>query len=250
MTNPEAVSSLKRIGRVCALIALLAMAWFVWQTPAPAPEPVTVHTSLPTPPVAHPAKNHDTSKSTNHNSNSGKQLAGIMQAPTPELWRVVTRRIVWRAAVKALEQRLKDAKLKPIKLKRKEPVIMHAFDDASLFRTAEAAENARKKWLKKHIEATVIKANIEVGKDIYMVGLGRFFLTEYAEQIQTRLKQIGKPYRYERRTVTIPVYRFTFPAQPKVEAEKLWESLQDMGVATPVMMPEKAFKKAYGSKKR
>jgi hypothetical protein len=227
---------MQRIGQGLTLIILAGLAWFVWQPPAPAPSPVAVYAPIPELPVSNqPTKPAATSPN-----------KVVLQAPKLPQWRVVTRRIVWSAAVKALEERLKEAELSPIKLKRKEPVIMHAFDDAALFRTAKAAEAARKKWLKANIEATVIKANIEVNKDIYMVGLGRFFLTEYAEQIQNRLKQIGKPYRYERRTVTIPVYRFTFPARHKREAEKLWQQLQDLGVATPVLMPEKEFQKAYG----
>jgi hypothetical protein len=228
---------MRRIGQGLTLVILAGLAWFVWQPPAPAPIPVAVYAPIPELPVGNPATQP---------SSAASPKNVVLQPPKLPQWRVVTRRIVWSAAVKTLEERLKEAELSPIKLKRKEPVIMHAFDDAALFRTAKAAEAARKKWLKAHIEATVIKANIEVNKDIYMVGLGRFFLTEYAEQIQNRLKQIGKPYRYERRTVTIPVYRFTFPARDKRKAEKLWQQLQDLGVATPVLMPEKEFQKAYG----
>ncbi len=231
-----------RAGRAAGMAILLGLAWFVWQPPAPAPGPVPVVASLPEPPAG------DMAGMSRPKEAAPENTAQAFAPPParPHLWRVVTRRIVWKAAVRTLEQRLRDAGLQPIKIRRKEPVIMHAFDDASLFATASAAEAARREWQKQHIEATVIKANIEVGKDIYMVGLGRFYLTEYAEQIQNRLKQIGKPYRYERRTVTIPVYRFTFPPRDKRAAESLWQKLQNLGVATPVLMPEKEFRKAYG----
>ncbi len=239
---------MQRLGQGLTLIFLIAMAWLIWQPPAPAPDPSVVIAQIPEPPVARHQPKHPV-----HSEQSGKDTGQTAKveppAPAQHLWRVVTRRIVWRAAVKTLAARLKESGLKPIRLKRREPVIMHAFDDASLFATAKAAEAAKKQWQKKHIEASVIKTNIEIDKDIYMVGLGRFYLTEYAEQIQNRLKQIGKPYRYERRTVTIPVYRFSFPPRPKREAEQLWQQLQDLGVATPVLMPEKEFQKAYGKKK-
>jgi len=234
---------MQKIGQVLTLIVLAGVAWFVWQPPAPAPNPAAVYAPMPEAPLVTPVIQPEGSPDTEQ---ADPDAVPEIAPPLPQ-WRVVTRRIVWKAAVNTLEERLNEAELAPIKIKRKEPVIMHAFDDASLFRTQAAAEAARKKWLKEHIEATVIKANIEVNKDIYMVGLGRFFLTEYAEQIQNRLKQIGKPYRYERRTVTIPVYRFSFPARDKREAEKLWQQLQDLGVATPVLMPEKEFQKAYGN---
>jgi len=227
----------KRAGQAALLLGLLLLAWFIWQPPAPAPGPEPVIAMLPEPPPQKP-------EAPRRQAEPAKPVAASPKKQ--HLWRVVTRRIVWSAAVKTLEKRLKEAGLEPIRLKRREPVIMHAFDDATLFATREAAEKARREWLKKNIEATVIKANIEVGKDIYMVGLGRFYLTEYAEQVQNRLKAIGKPYRYERRTVTIPVYRFSFAPLPKREAEKLWQQLQDMGVATPVLMPEAEFQKAYG----
>ena len=233
---------MQRIGQALTLVILAGLAWLVWQPPAPSPSPVAVYAPIPEAPSG-----GSVSQASGHASLASPQQI-VAQTRKPPQWRVVTRRIVWSAAVRTLEERLVEAGLSPIKLKRKEPVIMHAFDDAALYRTAEAAEAAKKKWLKKNIEATVIKANIEVNKDIYMVGLGRFYLTEYAEQIQNRLKQIGKPYRYERRTVTIPVYRFTFPARNKRESEKLWQQLQDLGVATPVLMPEKEFQKAYGKR--
>jgi hypothetical protein len=66
--------------------------------------------------------------------------------------------------------------------------------------------------------------------------------------MQERLKRIGKPYRYERRTVIIPAYRFVFNPMEKDKATKSWQKLQNLGIAEPVMMRESEFQKLYGKK--
>ena len=203
---------------------LLWLAWVAWQPPETVSDLYAVKGNLPTAP-------DDTS-------------AG--SAAPRDLWRVVTRRIVWPEAAKTLKQRFADADLKAIEIKTREPVIMHAFDDGRIFKDLKSATRAKDEWRKQQVDADVIKVSIEVGKEVYMVGLGRFYLAEYAEQMQNQLRRIGKPYRYEQRTVELPVWRFTFPATGKATAEKMWAKLQDLGVASPTIMPEEKFEELYG----
>lgn len=220
------------MGRIVLLIIFSALAWFVWQQPSPAPVPTAVRSSipaLPLQPVHSPTEN----------------AAAPAEQEPEKLWRVVTRRLVTPAAAKALNQRLKTMNLKPIMIKRREPVEMHVFDDQLLFSSPEKAIMARKDWLKQNIEASIIK----VDDDLYLVDLGRFFQTEYAEDMQKRLKKIGKPYRYQRRSVPIPTWRFTFAASGKQQAEKIWKQLQSSGISMPVLMPEKRFQETYGDRK-
>lgn len=213
--------------RAFLLLLLGGLAWIAWQPPQlPVPSGKVVG-SLPAPPAA--------------DSGSGPP-AITSQAQ----WRVITRRIVWKQAVRTLRQRLRENGLTPIILHRREPVALHAFDDGRIFPDYQSAVKAKEQWKKRGIEADVVKTSVEVGKNIYLVSLGRFYLTEYAEQMQNRLRRIGKPYRYERRNVEIPAWRFTFPPMSKPEAERLWKRLQDLGVATPSLMPEEEFLKAYG----
>jgi len=119
---------------------------------------------------------------------------------------------------------------------------MHAFDDQFLFSSRKNAAKAQKDWLKRKIKATVIKIN---GK-LYTVDLGHFFYIEYAEDMQKRLKKAGKPYRYQRRNVTIPAWRFTFAPTGRQQAGKLWKQLQSSGISMPVLMPEERFQETYG----
>lgn len=220
------------MGRTILLLIFSALAWFVWQQPAPAPVPAAVRSSipgLPTQPDHSPAEN--SAKPTKQQSD--------------ELWRVVTRRLVTPVAAKALNQRLQELNLEPIMFESRESIEMHAFDDQVLFNSYEKAIASKNYWLKNNIEASVI----QVDDDHYMVGLGRFFQTEYAEEMQERLEAIGKPYRYQRRNVPIPTWRFTFAASGKQQAEKIWKQLQTSGISMPVLIPEKRFQETYGNRK-
>jgi len=203
---------------------LIALAWLAWQTPARAPEPRTLRVTIPEPP------------------------ASTGQSPVADktMWYILTRRVVSKAAVSSLQRRLTSMKLTPVTVKAQEDVIMHAFDDAILFKTNREAWAASRIWNSHGIESTVIKAE-EAG--VYLIGLGRFYQTKYAEGIQRKLDKIGRKYRYQQRTVPIPTWRFTFPASDKQQAEKLWKKLHDTGVIMPVMMPEDRFLELYGESK-
>jgi len=217
--------------RTVLLLLFTALAWFVWQQPAPAPAPATVRNSMPVLPLQPTHSPDDTAKA--------------IELKPDELWRVVTRRLVTTVAAKALNQRFQELNLEPIMFENREPVEMHAFDDPVLFDDYKTAIAEKNNWLKENIEANVIK----VDDDHYMVAIGRFFQIEYAEGIQTRLKKIGKPYRYQRRSVPIPTWRFTFAASGKQQAEKIWKQLQTSGISMPVLMPEKRFQETYSDRK-
>jgi len=215
---------MKALVRSLLVLALLWLTWIAWQPPQTTVHQQAVKATLPAMP------------------------SGAGSTDNRDQWRVVTRRIVWGEAVKTLEQRFGEAGLTPIKIKTREPVIMHAFDDGRIFQDFKEAAKIKSEWEKQKVDADVIKVSIEVGKTVYMVGLGRFYLTEYAEQMQNRLRQVGKPYRYEQRTVELPVWRFTFPPSDKASAAKLWEKLQDLGVASPTLMPQDKFEEIYGKR--
>ncbi|HXH64107.1 MAG TPA: hypothetical protein VNH42_01200 [Mariprofundaceae bacterium] len=157
------------------------------------------------------------------------------------LWRVVTRRLVWGQAAKAMQERLQQAGFSPILLQRKEPVEMHAFDDATLYQDYPSAAKAAAAWRKLGFDANVIKA-----PSAYLVGLGRFFIASYAEQMQERLQRAGRKYRYQRRMVEIPTFRFTFPPESHAEADALWQQIQNLGIADPILMPESRFQQMFG----
>ncbi|PIQ32285.1 MAG: hypothetical protein COW62_07830 [Zetaproteobacteria bacterium CG17_big_fil_post_rev_8_21_14_2_50_50_13] len=170
----------------------------------------------------------------------------IIQVPEQEdaadmLWRVMTRRMVWKKGFEDMQARLVGKGLSPVVLKREEPVELHAYDDVRLFDSFAEANKVKESWLKKGFEADVL----ETGDSLYRVGLGRFYLDEYAGEMEQRLKDAGETYRYERRTVVIPSYRLVFPAQPKQKAQHLWDRLRDMGVASPILMPAREFDQLY-----
>ena len=218
--------------RTVLLLIFSALAWFAWQQPAPAPTPVAVRGSIPDLPL------QPTHNSTENITESAEQGSDA-------LWRIVTRRLITPAAAMALSQRLKELNLEPIMFTGRETVEMHAFDDLTLFNSREKAVLAQKGWLGKNIEASIIKTS----DGLYIVDLGRFFQIEYAEGMQKRLKKISKPYRYERRNVPIPTWRFTFAASDKQQAEKIWKQLQSMGLSMPVLIPEEQFQKTYADRK-
>lgn len=214
------------LGRMLLLLLLLGLAWFAWQRPEQPPAgPQSVRMLLPAAPAV---------------------VAAAPEAETaqPEagLWRLVTHRIVWHESVKALAKRLREAGLNPRQLQQLEQVEMHVFDDPRSFATHAEAARARHEWLVAGVQADILKAP---GGKGYIVGLGRLYMSEYAEQLQSQLKRIGKPYRYERRNVELPVWRFVFPAMAKKDADTLWQRLQQMGVADPVLVPEDRFRELY-----
>jgi len=206
-----------------SLLSLLTLAAIiVWLKPASAPEPARVRVAVPTTPV----------------SQQTTEPASINT-----LWRVVTRRVVSKDAIYAITRRLTAMGLKPITIRSQEDVIMHAFDDAVLFPSRKEAWAASKVWRDRDIEITIIEAK----KSVYLIGLGRFYQSNYAQGMQNRLKKIGREFRYQQRTVPIPTWRFTFPAMQKGAAEKLWKRLNNSGVIMPVQIPEKQFQALYGS---
>ncbi len=152
-----------------------------------------------------------------------------------EKWRVFTRRMVWKKAVDAFHERLKDKNIEAIVLERNEEVMLHVFDDPRRFTSRKDAVKAEKDWKIKEVDI------LQREDGSFMLGLGRFYLPAYAEQRQDTLKKTGKAYVYEKHTKVIPTYRFIFPALPEQEAEMLWKSIQEMGAVDPVMMSENEF---------
>lgn len=198
-----------------ALTLFTALAWVAWTPAPPPPDQSSVQGTLTDAPA------------------SGR----------PSLWRVVTRRLVWGQAAKSMQQRLQQAGFSPVMLERRENVPMHAFDDATIYASDAAAAKAAAAWGKLGFQANVIQT-----PNGYLVGLGRFFIASYAEQMQARLKRAGRPYRYQQRMVEIPTFRFTFAPADHDAAKRLWQKLQDLGFAEPVLMPETRFNQMYGDK--
>jgi hypothetical protein len=163
-------------------------------------------------------------------------------------WRVITRRMVWKQGVDDMEERLLDAGLKPEIIQKREPTELHAFDDPRIFQSFGEASKVKAMWNKLGIDADVLNHLTKDDKPVFKVGLGRFYLIEYAQRMQEKLKKTKLPYIYEQRTVTIPGYRFVFPAMSKDEAEILWKRLQDMGVGDPVVIQQQEFEKLYANK--
>jgi len=197
-----------------ALLLAAWLAWHAWQPPVTIQPKATVRAEVPK-----------------------------MKDAGPVLWRIVTKRMVWKQAIASMRDRLYREGFETQLLVKREPVELHAFDDPRGFKTKAAAEKVKAHWRKKKIDAEVVKREIT-----FAVALGRFYLTSYAEQMQARLKTIGKPYTYERRTVTIPAYRFVFEPMEKAEAEKSWKRLQDLGIAEPSMMKESQYQNLFGKK--
>ena len=205
------------------LIVLLGVATIlIWQKPASAPTPAKVRVTLPTAPTSHDS---------------------VQNSDIHTHWRVVTRRVVSKDALRSLTRRLKSMGLKPMTIHHQEEVTMHAFDDAQLYKTHKEAWFGSKIWRDQGIEITVIEAQ----KDTFLIGLGRFYQLNYALGMQKRLKTVGKKFRYQQRTVPIPTWRFTFPPMQKEDAEKLWLKLNNSGVMMPIQIPELRFQELYGT---
>lgn len=156
-----------------------------------------------------------------------------------EKWRVFTRRMVWGQAVDTFRDRLKEKNIQALVLERKEEVMLHVFDDPRSFTSFTQAANAKKEW---HIEEVDILKR-ENGQ--FYLGLGRFYLTAYAEKREKALNKTKKAYNYEQRRKVIPTYRFIFPPLPEKEAEILWNTIQEMGAVDPVMMTENEFNATF-----
>jgi len=204
----------KNLTSFILLVLLTWLAWTSWQSPRVIPEAQKIRASIP---------------------------ESVETVPT--LWRVVTRRMVWKKAAEAMHARLEETGLPVITIGRKEEVELHAFDDVRIFIKRDEAVRAKKAWEKRGFEASIIKPDARFG-----VALGRLYLAAYAKQLQSRLRKSGMKYRYERRKVNIPTWRFTFPAASHAEAEKLWQRIQSLGVAEPSLMPEKQFQTLYNKK--
>jgi len=162
-------------------------------------------------------------------------------------WRVISRRMVWKKAVDGMQKRLLDAGLKAEVIQKREPVELHAFDDPRIFEKESEAGKVKAMWQKLGIEADVLKHLTKDDQHVFKVGLGRFYMSEYAEAMQEELKKTQKPYHYERRMVSIPSYHFVFPPMTKGEAEIIWKRLQNIGIADPVIIQQSEFKKLYPS---
>lgn len=212
---------MNRIVRIALILLLGLAAILIWQKPASAPTPAKVRLAVPVQPAT----------------------GDIEAMSSSELWRVVTRRVVSKDAIYTLTRQLKSMGLEPITIRHQEDVIMHAFDDAQLYTTRKAAWEGSKVWRDQGINISIIEAQ----KDLFLIGLGRFYQSNYAEGMQKRLRAVDKEYRYQQRTVPIPTIRFTFTPMQKADAEKLWQKLNNSGVMMPVQIPEKQFQKLYGN---
>ena len=212
---------MNRTVRISLLLLLGTVAMLVWLKPASSPTPATVRISLPAQPTVN----------------------GIKPENIDALWRVITRRVVSKAAIYSLTKRLQSMNLEAVTIRNKEDVTMHAFDDVVLYKTRAEAWKASKFWRDHGIAVSVIEAK----KDVHMIGLGRFYQGNYAEGMQKQLSTIGKEFRYQQRSVPIPTWRFTFAPMTKKDAENLWKRLNDSGVMMPIQMPERRFQELYGS---
>jgi len=206
---------IKRLPNLLILCLLALLVWFLWQKPAVSPEQPIVRIALPH------AERSATAEAT--------------------LWRVVTRRLVSHASVNTLSYRLQQMGLTPMEIRSQEEVTLHAFDDARQYNSWQDASAASEQWKAKGVDVNVIK----VDDSLYMLGLGRLYQEKYALLLQQKLRQTGMLYRYQRRTVSVPTWRFTFAATDRGRAETLWKQLEDTGVMMPVLMPESRFQIQY-----
>lgn len=197
----------RRLGVGLLLAACLGLVWLAWR-PLPPSAPTTAHRAVP--------------------------------GQDDELWRVVTRKRVWRQGAEELQRRLEAAGLVATILERRETVGMHAFDDVHSYPTRAEAEAAMLRWRGQGFEASLQETDHGFG-----VSLGRFYLPEHAEHLHQRLRQTGMPFHYEQRQVVIPVYRLALPAAEQQEAEALWRRVQALGIADPMLMTEEQFQSVF-----
>jgi len=170
-------------------------------------------------------------------------ITALEEKTGPQLWRLITRRVISKAGLVALTDRLDQLQLKSIIIQNREDITMHAFDDAELFNSREKAEIAAKVWQSHNIETNVIDAD----NGIFLLSLGRFYQAAYATAMQQRLKAIKREFRYQNRTIPIPTWRFTFAPANRASSEKLWRELNQTGVIMPILMSEESFQAQYGN---
>ena len=218
------------LGRAILVILFAGLAWLAWQKPAPAPESAPVRAVIPVPPA----------QSIETNSIETEQPT---EPADKQLWRVVTHRLVTPDAATTLQRQLQELQLKPLIIQSRESVTLHAFDDPDRFQTQAEAVSREQTWLQDNIDAFVIQDE----DGLYMVGLGRFYQVEHAEQMQDKLRNTARPYSYQRRTIPIPISRFTFAASERAEADRLWKQLEAAGIMMPVLMQESHFQELYGN---
>ncbi len=216
------MSTVITLSQLTLAIALAISAWFFWQAPQPASNQPPVKVMLPA------------------NIN---MIADSAEENTPQLWRLITRRVISKAGLVALTDRLNQLQLESIIIQNREEVTMHAFDDAVLFKSREKAKVAAKTWQSHNIETNVIDAD----NGIFLLSLGRFYQAAYATAMQQRLKAIKRKFRYQNRTIPIPTWRFTFPPADRSSSEKLWRELNQTGVVMPILMSEESFQAQYGN---
>jgi len=151
------------------------------------------------------------------------------------MWRVFTKRMVWDKAVTTFQERLEESGIETVILKRNESVMLHVFDDPRHFNSRDEAVKAQKTWDIEEVDL------LKRQDGSYMLGLGRFYIAEYAQKRQQELDENGGKYTYNKQTKVIPTYRFVFPSLPEPEAQRLWERIQKAGAVEPIMMPTNEF---------
>jgi len=209
---------MKRLVTFILVTACIALTWQAWNPPVVQNHVTRIHMSIPDTPSL----------------NAGP-------------WRVMTRRMISKQAVHGMLERLLEAGFQPKLIQKRELVELHAFDDPQIFKTQSEAAKIKAKWRAMGIEADVLHHLTKDDEKVFKVGLGRFYMSEYAEAMQEQLKKSNQPYNYERRMVSIPSYHFIFPEMTKNEAEILWKRLQNLGLADPIIMQQSKFKSLYPS---
>jgi len=226
------ITPLKTLSQLICTATLAMLAWYSWQAPmSEQTSPSSVRVTLPHQAIE--AVSATPAQQIRHNSGQKET----------QRWRVITRRVITKAARTALKHRLLQMQLKPIRIQHTEAVTMHAFDDAVLFSSRKQANHVALFWQAHNIQTNIIKAN----EGVYLLALGRFYLLAYATETQQRLIKTGRKFRYQKRSVPIPSWRFTFAPESKKASEKLWRRLNASGVIMPVMMPEDRFQASYGA---
>jgi len=207
---------MKRLFIYIMVTASVALTWLAWNPPRIQNHLTRIHMALPETPSL----------------NAGP-------------WRVMTRRMISKQAVNGMRKRLLETNFHPELIQKREPVELHAFDDPRIFKKQSEAGKVKAKWRAMGVEADVLHHLTKNDEKVFKVGLGRFYMSEYAEAMQEQLKRSKQPYNYERRTVSIPSYHFVFPMMTKGEAQILWKRLQNMGIADPVIMQQNEFERLY-----
>jgi|UPI00035EE5AC hypothetical protein len=199
---------------VLALLVLLAWsAWHAWVPPYPPPVPAAVDVYIEPP-----------------------------QPTANTLWRITTHRMVWKQGVEDLRRKLAAAGLFPQLLSRKEDVELYVFDDQRTFNSLAQAQQAQAEWHRRGIDDVDIE---RTKPGSYSIGLGRYYIMEFAQRNEKRLRHTGLPYQRSRRIIRIPAMRFIFPAMLRPQADALWKKLKNLGVSQPVIMQEDEFQRRF-----